>query len=182
MKTFATYLFLGTYLVSSRIAVADCVFPIPRHWTMRIESCSNPLEIALSTIDGKGYTDLQVSEVKLAAGNLSIVHATGLAEVDIILWYSSGNQRIFKGKVRPIPDSIPTRFVLLATSVEDCKKNYLGKVHMFEPFSSTHCRDQIGDGFKETDAAELTNLPALTPFWGEHQLESAPRRLLDALR
>jgi len=72
--------------------------------------------------------------------------------------------------------------ILLATRLDECKKSYLGKTWVFDTKSFVPCRDVRVNGYKETEATYILDLPALVHFWGEEQLEDAPEEVLGPRR
>jgi hypothetical protein len=144
---------------------------------MRIESCTSAIEPTLSTIGERGYTESEVSSVRRSAADISIVRARPVADLDIILWYSQGDQRIYKANETRIANGRASDYILLATGLDECEKSYLGKTRVFDTKGFTRCRDVRVKGDKETDAAYILDLPALVHFWGDEQLEYVPEKL-----
>jgi hypothetical protein len=144
---------------------------------MRIDSCTGAIDLTLSVVGEREYTQSEMSSVHLSAANISIVRAVAVADLDIILWYSKGDQRIYRANETPIADASERNYILLAVALDECKKSYLGKTLVFDTTSFTRCRDVRVDGYRETDAAFILALPALKHFWGEDQLEDVPENL-----
>ena len=144
---------------------------------MRIESCTSALEPTLATIGERGYTEWEVSSVRSSAAHISIVRAQPVADLDIIIWYSQGNQRTYKANETPIADGNARDYILLATGLDKCEESYLGKTLVFDTKGFTRCRDARVNDHKETDAAYILDLPVLVRFWGDEQLEPFPEKL-----
>ena len=176
MRTIGAYLAIATYM-SASVAGAECIYPVPRFLQMKIESCTSAIEPTLSKIGERGHTESEVSSVRLSAADISIVRARPVADLDIILWYSQGDQRIYKANETRIANGSARDYILLATGLDECEKSYLGKILVFDTKGFTRCRDVRVDGYKETDAAYILDLPVLVHFWGEEQLEHIPEKL-----
>ena len=178
MKAIVTFITLGTLQLSSWATNAECPYLIPRYAIMKVESCAGAIELVQSAIDGKGYTQQEASAVHDSSRRISIVTATPISEVAIILWYSSGAQYVYKGRTQHTANTKSRNYILLATSPEECKSSYLGKEHIFDVTSFPRCRDMIDDNMRETDPVRLLDLPPIAQFWGEQVIQDAPKTLL----
>ena len=178
MKTIITCFSLAAYLGATSIASAECLSRIPRYAMVRIERCASATEAAQSAIAAKGYSEQEMAEIADSARRLSIVRAVSVSNVDIVLWYSGGNLRIYKGNEDPVANATARTYVLLGTDPAGCEKTYLGKTKIFELDASIPCRDTVVNESKDTEAMRLLRLPPLVHFLGEDQVEILPKQFL----
>jgi len=174
--------FLACVALASSLGHAECVGRRPLTMQLKVLSCSDSYQEAVSNIDMRKYSQQKMAELKISTDFVSVVDAQALSYVDTIDVNSKTGGGRYRGEVHAIAkEDAQRKMMLVGVPVQGCEKYYKGKTGLFsveEEFSC--CRDVRTPDDVETTAQCLIKLPLVSAGNGD-TLESLPHAKIKVL-